>query len=342
MKKYPIILGIETSCDDTGASIIKNSYIISNIVYSQNIHKKYGGVVPELAARLHEKNILKVVKKAFTSAKIIQEEINAIAFTIGPGLIGSLIVGSSFAKSLSLALNIPLIGVNHIQAHTLVNFIKDKNHIIPKFPYLCLMISGGNTQIIKVDDFFQMSILGETIDDAVGETFDKLAKILGFKYPGGHLIDKYAKMGNYNKFIFSKPNVKGLNFSFSGLKTNVLYFIQKKLKYDTYFIKNNIYDLCASIQKTIIEILISKITQSVIITGINRIALAGGVASNYFLREQIKHISLYKKWKIYIPNINYCIDNAAMIAMVGEIKYNYNMFDELNIIPYNNYNITYI
>lgn len=337
MKKYPIILGIETSCDETAAAIIKNNNIISNIMYSQSIHKKYGGVIPELASRLHHQNIVKVVNSAILKANITQKQIDAIAFTRGPGLIGCLLIGSSFAKSLSMVLKIPLISVNHIHAHVLVNFIKDEKHKTPKFPYLCLMVSGGNTQIIRVDSFFELNILGKTLDDSVGECFDKIGNMLGFLYPGGPSIDKYAKTGNYKIFKFSKPRIQGLDFSFSGFKTHILYFIKNNLKKDSNFIKNNIKDICASIQKTIIDILIEKLKIAIKETGINRIALTGGVSANSELRKNIVEISLKKNWEIYLPNNNYTTDNAAMIALVGKIKYQHNIFDNINVLSSSNY-----
>lgn len=339
MKKYPIILGIETSCDETAAAIIQNNNIISNIMYSQSIHKKYGGVIPELASRLHHKNIIKVVNSALLQANITQKQIDAISFTRGPGLIGCLLIGSSFAKSLSMVLKIPLISVNHIHAHVLVNFIKDNKHKTPKFPYLCLMVSGGNTKIIRVNSFFEMNVLGKTLDDSVGEAFDKIGKILGFNYPGGPLIDKYANKGNYKKFKFSTPRIKGLNFSFSGFKTHILYFIKKKLKIDPNFIKNNIKDICASVQSTIIDILIQKIKIAVEETGINRISLTGGVSANSALRKKFRDISVKENWEIYLPNNNYTTDNAAMIALVGQIKYEHNMFDDINVVSSANYDI---
>lgn len=332
MKKYPIILGIETSCDETAAAIIKNNNIISNIMYSQSIHKKYGGVIPELASRLHDQNIVKVVNSAILNANITQKQIDAVSFTRGPGLIGCLLIGSSFAKSFSMVLRVPLISVNHIHAHVLVNFIKDEKHKTPKFPYLCLMVSGGNTRIIRVNSFFSMNILGKTLDDSVGECLDKIGNILGLFYPGGPLIEKYAKTGNYKKFNFSKPKIKGLDFSFSGFKTHILYFIKKNLKSNPDFIKNNIKDICASVQKTIIDILIEKVKIAVKETGINRISLTGGVSANYELRKKVTETSLKEKWEFYLPNNNYTTDNAAMIAMVGKIKYEYNMFDEINVL----------
>lgn len=332
MKKYPIILGIETSCDETAAAIIQNNNILSNIIYSQSIHKKSGGVIPEFASRLHFKNIIKVVNSAILQANITQKQIDAIAFTRGPGLIGCLLIGSSFAKSLSMVLKIPLISVNHIHAHVLVNFIQDPQHKTPKFPYLCLMVSGGNTQIIQVNNFFKMQVLGKTLDDSVGEAFDKIGNMLGFAYPGGPLIDKYATEGNYQKFHFSKPRIKDLDFSFSGFKTHILYFLKKNLTHDPNFIKKNLKDICASIQNTMIDILIEKIKLAIKKTSINRIAITGGVSANSILRQKIANICIQENWELYLPNKHYTIDNAAMIAMVGKIKYEHNLFDDINVI----------
>lgn len=333
MMNDPIILGIESSCDDTSAAIIQNGYILSNVIRIQKIHKKHGGVVPELASRSHQKNIIPIVNSAILSANIKEKEIKAIAFTRGPGLLGSLLVGCSFAKSLSMAFNIPLIGIHHIQAHILVHFIKNITYNPPDFPFLCLTVSGGHTQIIQVNDFFKMTILGQTIDDAAGEAFDKIAKILGLKYPGGPLIDYYSKKGDSKKFIFLIPKIKDLNFSFSGFKTHVLYFIQKKLKNDPKFIQLQFYNLCASIQFTIVKILLEKVQKAVKQTKINRVALSGGVSANSELRKQFFKIAIKENWKLYLPKMEYTTDNAAMIAIAGQIRYEKNIFDKLNIIP---------
>ncbi|MCF6180764.1 tRNA (adenosine(37)-N6)-threonylcarbamoyltransferase complex transferase subunit TsaD [Lutibacter sp.] len=330
--KLIYILGIESSCDDTSASVICNGKILSNVIASQEIHAKYGGVVPELASRAHQQNIVPVVQQAIQQANIDKKDLNAIAFTRGPGLMGSLLVGSSFAKSLSLALNIPLIPVNHMQGHILAHFIDTKNHQKPTFPFLCLTISGGHTQIVKISDYFSMEVLGETLDDAVGEAFDKSAKILGLPYPGGPLIDKHAKLGNPNAFKFTKPKVANLNFSFSGLKTGILYFIQKKVKENPNFIKENLNDICASIQKTIVEILFDKLKLAVKQTGINQIAIAGGVSANSEIRNDLKATEEKFGWTTYIPKFEFTTDNAAMIAIVGYLKFLDNNYAEIKTI----------
>jgi len=278
MENPVYILGIESSCDDTSASVTCNSKVLSNVVANQEVHSKYGGVVPELASRAHQQNIVPVVQQALEQAKITKEQLSAIAFTKGPGLMGSLLVGTSFAKSLALGLQIPLIDVNHMQAHILAHFITDEESKTPTFPFICLTISGGHTQIVKVSDHFKMEILGETIDDAVGEAFDKSAKILGLQYPGGPLIDKYAKLGNPQAYKFTKPKVGDLDFSFSGLKTGILYFVQKQVRINPNFIEENLNDICASIQYTIVEILMDKLKNAVKQTGIKQIAIAGGVS----------------------------------------------------------------
>ena len=324
--KFIYILGIESSCDDTSAAVICNGKILSNVVANQEIHAKYGGVVPELASRAHQQNIVPVVQQAIQQANIDKKDLNAIAFTRGPGLMGSLLVGSSFAKSLSFGLNIPLIAVNHMQAHVLAHFIEEENQQKPPFPFLCLTISGGHTQIVKVTSYFNMEILGETLDDAVGEAFDKSAKILGLPYPGGPLIDKYAKSGDPDSFEFTKPRVEGLNFSFSGLKTGILYFIQKKVKENPDFIDENLHDICASIQRTIVEILFDKIKKAVLQTGIQHIAIAGGVSANSEIRKVLQSMEEKHGWTTYVPKFEYTTDNAAMIAVVGYLKYLENDF----------------
>ena len=314
------ILGIESSCDDTSAAVIKNAKILSNVIANQEIHQKYGGVVPELASRAHQQNIVPVVNQALKIANISKEQVDAIAFTRGPGLMGSLLVGTSFAKSLSLALNIPLIEVNHMQGHIMAHFI-DEGQEMPDFPFICLTVSGGHTQIVLVKEHFNMDVIGETIDDAAGEAFDKSAKILGLKYPGGPLIDKYAKLGNPLAFKFTKPRVQELEFSFSGLKSNILQLIQREEKKNSAFIKENLDDLCASIQHTIIEILLEKVSNAVKLTGIKSIAIAGGVSANSGLRSALKDKERSHNWKVFIPKFDYCTDNAAMIAIVGYHKY---------------------
>ncbi|WBX74423.1 tRNA (adenosine(37)-N6)-threonylcarbamoyltransferase complex transferase subunit TsaD [Tenacibaculum pacificus] len=325
------ILGIESSCDDTSASVIYNGKVISNVVANQEIHAKYGGVVPELASRAHQQNIVPVVQQAIEQASITKNDLSAIAFTRGPGLMGSLLVGTSFAKSFALGLNIPLIAVNHMQGHILAHFIEDEDAKIPPFPFVCLTISGGHTQIVKVTNHFEMEILGETIDDAVGEAFDKSAKILGLPYPGGPLVDKYAQLGNPKAFQFTKPKVGDLQFSFSGLKTGILRFIQKNVKENPDFIKENLHDICASIQYTIIEILMDKLKNTVKQTDIKHIAIAGGVSANSEIRKRLALAEKHWGWTTYIPKFEYTTDNAAMIAIAGYLKYKNNDFSDISI-----------
>ena len=315
------ILGIESSCDDTAASVLCNGEILSNVVANQAIHEKYGGVVPELASRAHQQNIVPVVDQALEQAGISASELNAIAFTQGPGLMGSLLVGTSFAKSLAYGLNRPLIDVNHMQAHILAHFIEKEGYEKPEFPFLAMTISGGHTQIVRVDAYFKMTIIGETIDDAVGEAFDKSGKILGLGYPAGPEIDKRAKLGNPKAFNFTKPKVAGLNFSFSGLKTAILYFVQKQLKENPEFIETHLNDVCASIQYTIVEILMDKLKLAVKETGINRIAIGGGVSANSGIRAALKQAETQQGWDTFVPAFEYTTDNAAMIAIVGYLKY---------------------
>jgi N6-L-threonylcarbamoyladenine synthase len=315
------ILGIESSCDDTAAAVLHNGKILSNVVATQEVHQKYGGVVPELASRAHQQNIVPVIHEALSRAGVSKEELSAVAFTRGPGLMGSLLVGTSFAKSLSLGLGIPLLDVNHMQAHILAHFIDEENYQKPNFPFLALTISGGHTQIVKVSDYFKMEVIGETLDDAVGEAFDKSAKILGLPYPGGPLVDKKAQAGNPKAFPFPKPKVDGLNFSFSGLKTSILYFIQKQLKENPKFIEENLEDICASIQHTIIGILMDKLKKAVKQTGIKEIAIAGGVSANSGIRKTLHEAQAKYGWKTYIPKFEYTTDNAAMIAIAGHYKF---------------------
>ncbi|TMM53819.1 tRNA (adenosine(37)-N6)-threonylcarbamoyltransferase complex transferase subunit TsaD [Maribacter algarum] len=322
MEKEPIfILAIESSCDDTSAAVLCNKKKLSNVVATQKIHEEYGGVVPELASRAHQQNIVPVVHQALSKANIDKKQLSAIAFTRGPGLMGSLLVGTSFAKSLAIGLNIPLIEVNHMQAHILAHFIEEESMTAPTFPFLALTISGGHTQIVLVRDYFDMEILGETLDDAVGEAFDKSAKILGLPYPGGPLVDKYAQLGNPKTFQFTKPRVDGLNFSFSGLKTGILYFIQKEVKKNPDFVAENINDICASIQYTIIQILMDKLKKAVKDTGVKRIAIGGGVSANSGIRKALKEAEHLHGWITFIPKFEYCTDNAAMIGIVGYLKY---------------------
>jgi len=320
MIKKPIILGIESSCDDTSAAILQGKRILSNIVANQEIHQQYGGVVPELASRAHQQNIIPVVDTAIKHAKIKKEDIDAIAFTKGPGLLGSLLVGSSFAKSFALGMNIPLISVNHMQAHILAHFI-DSGKKMLEFPFLCLTVSGGHTQIVMVESYIKMKVIGTTLDDAAGEAFDKSAKVLGLTYPGGPLIDKYAKNGNPDTFTFSKPRIKDLDFSFSGLKTSILYKIQKEIVKDPNFIRKNLEDLCASIQHAIVSVLIEKLQKAIQRTGIKQIAIAGGVSANTYFREQLELLAKTEKFSLYIPKYEYCTDNAAMIAIAGYFKF---------------------
>lgn len=326
------ILAIESSCDDTAAAVLKNNRVLSNVVAGQKIHEEYGGVVPELASRAHQQNIVPVIDMALKKANITINQLSAIAFTQGPGLMGSLLVGTSFAKSLSLALEIPLIAVNHMHAHILAHFIDEEGFDKPKFPFLALTISGGHTQIVVVKSYFQMEIIGETTDDAVGEAFDKSAKIMGFPYPGGPLIDKFAKEGNPKKFQFTKPKVPGLNFSFSGLKTQILYFIQKNVLENSNFIEENKADICASIQYTIIEILMEKLKMAVKETGITQIAIGGGVSANSGIRTTLKEAEGKYSWKTFVPKFEYTTDNAAMIGIVGYQKFLENKFNDAAVV----------
>jgi tRNA N6-adenosine threonylcarbamoyltransferase len=328
-----IILGIESSCDDTAAAVIKDGKILANVVANQDVHKAYGGVVPELASRAHQQNIVPVVDKAIKQANINKEDISAIAFTNGPGLLGSLLVGSSFAKTFAMAMNIPLIEVNHMQGHILAHFIEDKDNAPkPSFPFICLTVSGGHTQIVKITDHFKMEVLGETIDDAAGEAFDKVAKMLNIPYPGGPLLDKLAQKGDANKFTFTHPKVPGLNYSFSGLKTSVLYFLKKEIKQNENFITENLNDICASVQKTIVDILLVELKKAIEQTGIKEIAIAGGVSANSELRKQITLLK-QNDCTIYIPKFEYCTDNAAMIAITGYYKFLKQEFTTQNVAP---------
>ena len=329
--KKTYILGIESSCDDTAAAVISDSVILSNIVASQSIHELYGGVVPELASREHQKLILPVVEKVLKEAGVSVNELSAVAFTNGPGLVGSLMVGTSFAKSMSLALDIPLIAVNHMQAHILAHFIEDPENDNPNFPFLALTISGGHTQIVKVNSPFDMEVLGETLDDAAGEAFDKSGKVIGLKYPAGPQIDKLSKDGDPNKYRFTKPKVGGLDFSFSGLKTNFLNFIHKETRIDENFIKKNLNSICASLQKVIVEILMDKLLMASKQTGIKTIVICGGVSANSEVRNKLKLNSEKYGWKIHIPKLSYTTDNAAMIAITGQLKYEHELFSDLEI-----------
>lgn len=329
------ILGIESSCDDTSAAVICDGKLYSNIINTQAIHQKYGGVVPELASRAHQQNIVLVVKEALEQANKDIKDISAIAFTRGPGLLGSLLVGSSFAKGLSVASGIPLIGVNHLHGHIFAHFIREKNEedFIPIFPYLCLLVSGGHTQIIVVKNYTEFEIIGTTIDDAAGEAFDKCAKVMDLGYPGGPVVDKYAKLGNPDRFKFGKPNIPNLNYSFSGLKTSFLYFLRDNSKENINFVTDNLNDLCASLQSEIVTILLDKLTKAVKMTGIKEIAVSGGVSANSTLRNRLVDTGLKNNWTVHLPKIKYTTDNAAMIALVGYNYFNSGKIDKLDIVP---------
>lgn len=336
--KTPIILGIESSCDDTSAAIIQGRKILSNVVSTQKVHQNYGGVVPELASRAHLQNIVPVIDQAIQLANITKKDINAIAFTRGPGLLGSLLVGTSFAKSLAMALNIPLLEVNHMQGHIFAHFIEEDNLDSPNFPFLCLTVSGGHTQIVKVNDYFSLEVLGETLDDAAGEAFDKIGKLMGLNYPAGAMIDQLAQLGDPEKFKFPIPKLEGLNFSFSGIKTSVMYFLQKNQNNPS-FISENLKDLCASVQNTIIKALLVKVEKAVERTGIKNIAIAGGVSANSELRKRFKNLEITHNCKTYIPKIEYTSDNAAMIAIVGSLKYERSLFTDLNVSAFARYHL---
>jgi N6-L-threonylcarbamoyladenine synthase len=324
------ILAIESSCDETSAAVISDGKILNNIIATQSVHEKYGGVVPELASRAHQLHLIPVIHEAIQSSGIDKSQLSAVAFTKGPGLMGSLLVGVSFAKSFAYALGIPLIEINHMQAHILAHFIEDPK---PKFPFICLTVSGGHTQLVLVEDYLTMKIIGETMDDAVGEAFDKSAKLLGLPYPGGPLIDKYAKEGNPKAFGFPVSDMPGLNFSFSGIKTAVLYFLRDRLKEDPDFIPKNLNDICASVQYTLIKMLMQKLKRAAKEYQINEIAIAGGVSANYGLRNELQMVADIEGWNIYIPKFEYCTDNAAMIAMAAHFKYLKNEFSGLDVVP---------
>lgn len=335
------ILAIESSCDDTSCAILENEVLLSNITANQKIHEQYGGVIPELASRDHQKNIVPTVHTALEKAGVNLSQISAIAFTRGPGLMGSLLVGTSFAKSLSMGLNIPLIEVNHMQAHILAHFIENSKvkSEKPKFPFLCLTVSGGHTQIVKVKDHLTFELIGETQDDAVGEAFDKAAKILGLPYPGGPLIDKYAQTGNPTKFSFSKSKVPDLNYSFSGIKTSFLYFIQHAIKENPNFIEENLNDICASYQNHLIKTLLHNLVEASKIHNISQIAIAGGVSANSELRKQLKETGETLKWDVFIPPFEFCTDNAAMIAITGYYKFLKKEFCDLSAVPQARYTL---
>ncbi len=330
--KEVFILAIESSCDDTAAAVLMNSTVLSNVVARQSIHEQYGGVVPELASRAHQQNIVPVIDVALKKANVSKNQLSAIAFTQGPGLMGSLLVGTSFAKSLAMSLEIPLIAVNHMHAHILAHFIDEDGYDKPEFPFLALTISGGHTQIVVVRGFFDMAIIGETTDDAVGEAFDKTAKILGFPYPGGPLIDEYAKTGNPKRFAFTKPKTPNLDFSFSGLKTQILYFVQKSMLENHNFIEENKHDICASVQQIIIDILMDKLKLAVTQTGITQIAIGGGVSANTGIRNTLKEAENKYGWKTFIPKFEYTTDNAAMIGIVGYHKFLHDKFTDAAVV----------
>ena len=331
----PIILAIESSCDDTSAAICKDGKILANIISSQKVHEAWGGVVPELASRAHMKNIIVTVDMAMREADIKKEDLDSIAFTRGPGLVGSLLVGISFAKGLAMSLDLPLIEVNHMQAHVMANFI---DHT-PSFPHICMTVSGGHTQIILVRGPLDMELIGETLDDAAGEAFDKSAKLLGLPYPGGPMIDKLAQLGNPDRFKFAEPQIKGYDYSFSGLKTSILYFIQAQTRINPDFVRENINDLCASVQKTIVDILLKKLTIAVRENHIHEIALAGGVSANSELRKRFEELGKANNWKTYIPRFEYCTDNAAMIGIVGYYKFLKKDFCNYDVEPMPRYHI---
>lgn len=328
-----IILGIESSCDDTSAAIIVNGKMRSNIVAGQKVHEQYGGVVPELASRAHQQHIIPVVDGALKQAGISKEELSGVAFTRGPGLLGSLIVGTSFAKSFSLGLDVPLIEVNHMQGHILAHFIENEEQHYPKFPFICMTVSGGHTQLVLVKDYFDMEILGQTIDDAAGEAFDKAAKIMGIPYPGGPLIDKYAKTGNRKRFPFPVSNLKGYDFTFSGLKTSILYFLQKEMAKNPQFIEENKADICASYQSTIIQSLFKKLIKAANDFSVKDIAIAGGVSANSLLRSELERIGEREGWNTFIPSFEFCTDNAAMIGIAGYHKYLKGEFVGQDVVP---------
>ena len=329
------ILGIESSCDDTSAAVIRDTLLLSNVMASQEVHRAYGGVVPELASRAHQQNIVPVVARALQLAGVTKEEIDAIAFTRGPGLLGSLLVGTSFAKGLAMALDKPLIEVNHLTGHVLSHFVQisEVNTPPPAFPFLCLLVSGGHTQILQINSPLHYAILGQTIDDAAGEAFDKGAKILGLDYPGGPLIDRWSKEGNPMAFKFAKPRIAGLNYSFSGVKTSLLYFLRDKLADDPRFIEQHLADLCASWQAHLIDILLDKLVKAVKQTGIVRVALAGGVSANSGLREQMYREADQRGWQLFLPPIRFTTDNAAMIAVAGYFKYKEGLTCGLDVAP---------
>ena len=331
-----IILGIESSCDETSAALCIDGKVYSNRIANQTVHEKFGGVVPELASRAHQQNIIPTVEQAIRDAKVHKNDIDAVAFTRGPGLLGSLLVGTSFAKAFALARNIPLIEVNHMQAHILAHFIEDP---VPDFPFLCLTVSGGHTQLVLVRDYFEMELIGQTLDDAAGEAFDKTAKILGLPYPGGPLIDRYAQLGDAMAFSFPEPQIPGLDFSFSGLKTAILYFVQKKETEQPGFVQHHLNDICASVQARICSILLNKLKKAAMATGVRSIAVAGGVSANSGLRNTITRLGEERGWKVFVPKFEYCTDNAAMIAIAGHYKFLAGNFVGQDVAPLARYSL---
>ena len=330
-----IILGIESSCDDTSAAVIRDGWLLSNVIASQDVHKAYGGVVPELASRAHELNIVPVVSQALARAGVSHQELDAIAFTRGPGLLGSLLVGTSFAKALGLALDVPIIMVNHLQGHLLAGFVRQEGKEVrePAFPYLCLLVSGGNSQIVRVDSPLEYTILGQTIDDAVGEAFDKCSKMMGLGYPGGPVIDRLAKEGDPARFKFAKPHVPGLDYSFSGVKTSLLYFVRDRIAEDPDFMEKNKEDICASFQKTLIDILMDKLIKAARQTGIKDIAIGGGVSANSGLRQRVEAEGRKRGWRTFLPEFKFTTDNAAMIAIAGYYHYLAGERTSLDVAP---------
>ncbi len=335
MEHSDIILGIESSCDDTSAAVIKDGYLLSNVIASQQVHKDFGGVVPELASRAHEQNIVPVVSQALAKAGVAPGDLTAIAFTRGPGLLGSLLVGTSFAKALSISLDIPIVMVNHLQGHILAGFVKQygQENRHPEFPYLCLLVSGGNSQIVKVNSPLDYEILGQTIDDAVGEAFDKCSKMMGLGYPGGPVIDRLAKLGDPNRFKFAKPHIPGLDYSFSGIKTSLLYFVRDEMAKDPDFMEKNKEDICASFQKALIDILMDKLVKAVKMTGIREITIGGGVSANSGLRERVTEEGRKRGWNTYLPEFKFTTDNAAMIAIAGYYHYLHGERTPLDVAP---------
>lgn len=330
-----IILGIESSCDDTSAAVIRDGLLLSNVIASQKVHELYGGVVPELASRAHQQNVVPVVSEALRQAGIKKEDLSAIAYTRGPGLLGSLLVGTSFAKGMAIGLDIPLIDVNHLHGHVLSHFIREKeNDPVPEFPYICLLVSGGNSQIVLVKSPDEMEILGKTIDDAAGEAFDKCAKVMGLPYPGGPHIDRHAALGDSERFKFSKPHIPGLDYSFSGLKTSFLYTVRDKMKENPRFIEENIDDLCASLQKTIIDILVDKLKKAIKTTGVKHVAIGGGVSANSGVRDKVAEVCGRLGVKAWIPKRVFTTDNAAMVAMAGYHKFLKKDYSSLSLAPY--------